>query len=209
MILGDPDHAIALPRASAIGEMSLEQAIRQRRSVRAFAPGALTLEQVAKLLWAAQGTNGNGGYRTVPSAGATYPLDACLVAGNVEGLIAGLYRYRPFKNDLEPMLNGDLRADLAKACLGQEWVLTAPASVILVAEYRRTTGPYGQRGVRYVDMEAGHAGQNLYLQAVCLGLATVAIGAFRDLEVSKVLALPEEKLALYVFPVGHPDPSID
>ena len=101
-------------------------------------------------------------------------------------------------------MEGDLRSSLAEATLGQSWVREAPINVVIAAVYERTTGRYGERGVRYVHMEAGHVGQNLYLQAVARGLGTVAVGAFHDDQVQGLLQLPTDQKPLYIFPIGYP-----
>jgi SagB-type dehydrogenase family enzyme len=104
---------------------------------------------------------------------------------------------------MEDILEGDLRSQLAKASLFQMFIADAPISIVITGEYERTTARYGERGTRYVHMEAGHVSQNIYLQVESLGLGTVAVGAFRDEEVSKVLNLPERHRPLYVMPIGY------
>lgn len=121
----------------------------------------------------------------------------------VKGIESGVYHYHPTNYALNLILKGDWQNSLAKACLAQMFIADAPLSIVITAEYERTTGKYGERGIRYVHMEAGHVGQNICLQAVALGLGTVPIGAFRDDEVLRVLNLPEERKPLYVFPIGY------
>ncbi len=199
---------IPLPEPRLAGEVSLEEAVARRRSIRSYADSSLTLAEVGQLLWAAQGiTEPEKGFRAAPSAGATYPLELHLVVGEgtVEGLAAGVYRYLPEGHRLSWRLPGDLRARLAAAALGQPWVRTAPICIVITAVYHRTTARYGERGIRYVHLEAGHVGQNIYLQAVALELGTVAVGAFRDEEVVELLELPPEEEPLYIFPVGRPE----
>jgi SagB-type dehydrogenase family enzyme len=187
------------------GPLSVEAALLARRSVRSFAPGALALEQVAQLLWSAQGVTAGlaGSRRTAPSAGALYPLEVALVAGEVEGLSAGVYRYLPEGHALRPVLNGDLRAALAEAALGQSWIAGAACGLVLAAVYRRTTRKYGARGRRYVHMEAGHAAQNVYLQARALGLGTTMVGAFQDEKVQRLLGFEADEAPLCILPVGR------
>jgi len=185
------------------GDLPLEEAIERRRSAREYLEGAISPAEAGTLLWAAQGVTSPQGLRAAPSAGGTFPLTLYLVAGIVEGLEPGVYRYVPEGHLLEAMRRGDLRVDLAAAALGQQWVEEAPLSLVLAADYGRTTGVYGQRGVRYVHMEVGHASQNLYLEAVSLGLGTVAVGAFDDAGVNRLLELPPGEEVLYVMPVGR------
>lgn len=184
--------------------MSLEQAIQDRRSVRTYADGPLLLKDVGQLLWAAQGITSETGARAAPSAGGTYPLEVYVVVGDVTGLEPGVYRYLPDRHALARVVDGDMRASLAEASLDQGWVRDAAIDIVIAADYLRTTERYGERGVRYVHMEAGHAAQNIYLQATALGLGTVTVGAFSDEKVAEILQLPEEYAALYVLPVGSP-----
>ncbi|MEM2415396.1 MAG: SagB/ThcOx family dehydrogenase [Thermoproteota archaeon] len=198
---------VELPAPITRGTMSVEEAILKRRSIRIFLNKPLSLEDVSQLLWAAQGiTDPARGLRAAPSAGATYPLEVYVVVGRngVTSLPEGLYHYNPDKHVLEYLLEEDLRSSLADAALGQSPVREAPISIVIVAIYERTTNRYGERGIRYVHMEAGHVGQNIYLQAVARGLGTVVIGAFEDSQVQKVLKLPENQHPLYIIPVGYP-----
>ncbi len=182
--------------------MSLEEALAHRRSVREFAPGALTLSEVSRLVWAAQGVT-DPGHRTAPSAGATYPLEVYLVAGNVENLSSGIYHYLPEQHRLEFVSGGDDRPRLADAAASQEWVSRAAMVVVIAAALDRTAARYGKRAERYVHMEAGHAAQNLLLQATALGLGATPVGAFNDTEVSRLLHLPASEAPLYLIPLGR------
>ena len=141
--------------------------------MREFAPEPLSLQTAAQLLWAAQGISSPHGLRTAPSGGALYPLELHLVAGKVAGLPAGIYRYDPAEHGLTRTARGDLRPALARAALNQSWIGEAPAAVVIAAVPRRSTRKYGERGIRYVHIEVGHAGQNLLLQAAGLGLGGV------------------------------------
>ena len=192
---------VSLP-APAAGAMSLEEALARRRSVREFVPGALTLAEVSRLAWAAQGATDHEG-RTAPSAGATYPLEVYLAVGEVKGLAAGVYRYRPGPHRLEAVADGDVRLPLAAAAMSQQWVNRAALVVVIAAVFERTTARYGKRGERYVHMEAGHAAQNLLLQAAALGLGATPVGAFNDAEVCRLLRLPDGETPLYLIPIGH------
>ncbi|HDM91866.1 MAG TPA: SagB/ThcOx family dehydrogenase [Candidatus Korarchaeota archaeon] len=195
---------VALPQPILKGNMSVEEAIATRRSVRKYSDEPLTLQELGQLLWAAQGiTDVKRGFRAAPSAGATYPLELFVVVrdGGVVGLGAGIYAYDPWAHSLSLVRAGDFGDELADAALGQEWVRSAPACIVIVANYSRTMSVYGSRGERYVHMEAGHVGQNIYLQATALGLGTVAVGAFHDGDVAEILQT--ELAPLYIFPVGR------
>ncbi len=196
--------AIPLPPPVHDGKMSLEGALKERRSVRQYANDPLALSDLSQILWAAQGISGADARRTTPSAGALYPIDVYVVAGNVKDLPAGIYRYEPQKHMLLKRANGDKRTELSRAAL-QSTIQNAPAVLVFSGVYERTTAKYGGRGVRYVHMEAGHASQNVYLQAVSLHLGTVVIGAFQDEDVRTVLALPENEQPLSLMPIGKND----
>ncbi len=193
------EERVALPRPTLKGALSLEEALAGRRSVREFRHDSLTLPQISQLLWAAQGITHEEGHRTAPSPGALYPLEVYVVQAS------GLYHYDPSRHDLTRRSERDLRRGLHRAALGQEPVLEAPAVFVIAAVYERTEGKYGRsRTPRYVHMEAGHAAQNLLLQAVALGLGGAPIEAFEDAEVQRTLALPADEKPLYLIPVGTP-----
>lgn len=193
-----PEEIVTLPEPVREGRMSLEEAILRRHSVREFARDPLNDRELSQLLWAAQGIT-HEGLRTAPSAGALYPLELYVATS------AGLVHYLPRRHQLERVSGRDLRAALCQAALGQEPVREAPAVFVIATVYERTAIKYGPaRTPRYVHMEAGHAAQNLLLQAVTLGLGGVTIGAFNDDEVGRVLALPADHRPLYLIPVGHP-----
>ena len=192
-------HMPAPRRDSAI---SLEKALRSRRSVREFAAEPLELWQISQLAWAAQGITGPDLQRRAPSAGALYPLDLYLVTGNVNGLPPGIYKYNLNDHELRLSVQSDIRRELCGAALSQASILQAAAVFAVSAVYKRTTAKYGDRGIRYVHMEAGHAAQNLLLQAAVLGLGAVLVGAFRDERVRQILLLSEIESPLYLIPVG-------
>jgi SagB-type dehydrogenase family enzyme len=194
---------VVLPDPVTSGGRPLADAISERRSVRSYEPGAVTLEQLSQLLWAAQGiTDERRGFRTAPSAGATYPLETFVIAGEVEGLAPGVYRYVPRGHHLTSVLEGDVRAEMARAAFGQGFVAEAPLTVLMAAVYERTERRYGRRAERYVHMEVGHAAQNLHLQAVASGLGSVPVGAFDDAKVAEIAGLADDEAPLYLIPVG-------
>ena len=192
-------------RAEVVGvrTASLEELLRQRRSVRDYTDASLTQDEVIKLLWAGQGITSDRGFRTAPSAGALYPLELYLVAGNVDNLAPGIYKYKPVENDLTLVKEGDVRAGLATASLGQRSVADGAVDIVIAAAYERTTVKYGIRGERYVHMEAGHVAQNICLQATALNLGLVTVGAFDDAAVAKIIGMSQDETPLYVMPVGR------
>jgi SagB-type dehydrogenase family enzyme len=204
---------VKLPSPRGKGNVSLEETILKRRSVRKYRRGPLDLSQLSQILWSAQGATGTTGMRAAPSAGATYPLEIFVVVGKQgvlipeskqtpEELAAGIYHYDVDSHSLSLHKLADLRPDLARATLDQEFIIQAPVDIIICALYHRTSYRYGRRGERYVHIEVGHVGENIHLQAVALGLATVEVGAFDDEEVSKVLGLEEQIKPLYIMPLG-------
>jgi SagB-type dehydrogenase family enzyme len=199
----DYANIITLPEPNCDGEISIENAILNRRSIRDYLNEPLILTDVSQLLWAAQGITESGGYRAAPSGGALYPLEVYLVAGNVMNLLKGIYRYRPLGHEMIKVADGDMRNELASAALEQGCIRRGAVSIVVSAVYERMTRKYGQRGLQYVHMEVGHAAQNIYLQAISLNLGTVVVGAFYDDEVKTVLKMPEEEHPLCIMPVGR------
>ncbi len=189
-----------LPAVRTSGGMPLTDALAARRSCREFSAVPLSRAEIGQLCWAAQGiTDSGSARRAAPSAGALYPLELYVAtAGGVE-------HYRPRGHVLEPHLSQDVRAALAHAALDQRAVAEAPACVILTAVEARTQAKYGTRAERYCFLEAGHAAQNLLLQATALDLGGVPVGAFEDEQVAAALHLPPGTRPLYLLPVGHPE----
>lgn len=197
---------VSLPPPNRDSDTSLEAAIANRRSRRTYGSASLSRQELGQLLWAAQGvTRGVSGYRTAPSAGARFPLEVYAVVGSatVDGVDAGVYRYLPGRHELAVGAAGDVRPALRRAAVDQAFVEEAAVDLVVCAVDARTTARYGQRGARrYVPMEAGHAGQNVYLQAESLGLATVTVGAFADDRVRTIVGAPSDQRPLYIVPVG-------
>jgi len=193
-----PPGEVALPEPRLEGELSLEETLAQRRSVRSFTAEQLTLEEISQLLWAAQGLTTSWGGRTAPSAGALYPLEVYVATAD------GLYHYAPQGHRAIVVSQADLRLKLWEVALEQDAIRDAPAVFVITAVYERTAKKYGERAERYVKLEAGHACQNILLQAVALDLGAVPIGAFYDDQVQAALSLPPDHEPLYLIPVGHP-----
>lgn len=200
LLKGENMEKVNLPPPQIKGRISVEEALKVRRSVREYKSIPLTLKELSQILWAANGKTAEWGGRTAPSAGATYPLEIYVVVGNVENLEPGLYHYDVDTHTITLIKKGDLRKELSSAALNQISVKIAPVVIIISAIFERTTSRYGERGKRYVFMEVGHCGQNIHLQAESLNLGTVMIGAFDDQRVKKVLGIKEE--VLYLCPVG-------
>ena len=192
---GLPSSELPPPAESGV---SIEVAFRRRRSVREFAEEPLTPTEIGQLLWAAQGVTADWGGRTAPSAGALYPLELYDITPS------GTDRYVPDGHRTEPIDDRDLRASLMAAARGQEAIGRAPLIVAIIVVPERTATTYGERAGRYVDLEAGHAAQNLLLQAAAIDLEAVPIGAFDDDAVAETLQLPPGWEPRYLLPVGRP-----
>lgn len=198
---------ITLPEPDTAGGMSLTRAIFKRRCIRSFKETSVTLSQLSQILWAGCGRKVDsvtGPTRTAPSAGGLYPVEIYVVAGNVDGLSEGCYSYNSSSHSLIALKEGDLRRDLARASLWQQFIVEAPVTIVIGVVYERTTRKYGERGrARYAIMDAGHVAQNIFLQVVALNLGTTTVGAFSDADVCRILGLKDAE-PLYIMPVGHP-----
>jgi SagB-type dehydrogenase family enzyme len=188
------------------GTVSLERAIKQRRTVRSFGNMPISKRQFSQILWSAQGITEDGGFkRASPSGGALYPADIYAVVGNncIEDLVAGVYYYQPMNHSVTKIAEGDRRNDLAIASLSQMWMAGAPLLFVITAEYRRITCKYGDRGIRYALMEIGHISQNIFLQCQTLGLSAGIVGAFDDGKVARSVGAYKNHEPLIILPVGY------
>jgi SagB-type dehydrogenase family enzyme len=195
-----------LPQPKMEGSIPVEQAIKQRRTIRNYSSQILHLDQLSQLLWSAQGLTGSRRFkRAAPSAGALYPMDVYAVVGqnSVVQIEAGVYRYEPRPHVLSLITKDDLRDRVARAASSQMWMANAPINFVITAEYSRVMGKYGKRGIRYAQIEAGHIGQNLFLQAEALGLKAGIVGAFKDKELTEVMKLPRSHEPLLIMPIGY------
>ncbi len=179
------------------GTKSLEECIYNRKSIRSFRDTEIKLSKISQLLWSAQGKNCSK--RTVPSAGAIYPLEIYINDKN-----KGFFYYNIKKNNLELKTDKNLAYHIVKYAYNQQYLIDAPINIILAADYTKTCNIYGERGIRYVHFEIGHCAQNIHLQAVALGLGSVPIGAFNDSEIKRILNLPNKLSILYIICLGYP-----
>ena len=199
---------IDLPSPSYKGTVSVEEALKARRTHRSFQSRPLTLKQFSQILWGAYGVTDRkyGSFlKTAPSAGALYPLDIYGVVGQdgVETLAAGIYHFRPENHTVELVKQGDLRAEVAGHALRQMWMAKAPLMLVITGEYNRSSMKYGPRGVTYTHIEAGHVGQNIFLQAEAIGLKAGIVGAFNNRSVITTMGLPPSHDPLLIMPVGY------
>ncbi|MCX7678530.1 MAG: SagB/ThcOx family dehydrogenase [Spirochaetes bacterium] len=193
---------VQLPPPKFEGNVSVEKAIKQRRSVRAYLPAALTLHEISQLLWAAQGITNEEKLRAAPSAGALYPIALYVVVEKAESLREGIYRYFPEKHEIVRVKEGKFLQQLADAALGQHYIAECSVALVIAANYDRLRYRYRERSERYAHIEVGHVSQNVYLQAEALGIGTVNIGAFYDNEVAKVVGLELNEHPLCIMPLG-------
>ena len=207
---------IKLPQPNYEGNVSVEEALLKRRSIRSYGNQPLSIEEISQLAWAAQGItkkvdnlpswwkvgDWQGGYRTAPSAGALYPIELYLVIGKLNGLSAGIYKYLPKNHELIKINDDDKRADIFDSSSNQKWIKRAPVIIVIAAVYERTEVKYGKRAERYVNIEAGNVSQNIFLQAETLNLGTVFVGAFRDDILKNKVGMKENEYPLGIMPVG-------
>ncbi|HSN69717.1 MAG TPA: SagB/ThcOx family dehydrogenase [Thermoanaerobaculia bacterium] len=205
-ITASPPAVCELPPPQVRFTCSFEETLRLRRSIRAYRRAPVTLGAAGQLLWAAQGITDGEGHRTSPSAGSVYPLEAVLIAGDVEELDAGVFRYRPDRHRIDLVRSGDIRALLARACLDQEFIADASLSILLLADGRAMEEKYGAAAASYIAIEAGCALQNMALQAVALDLGSVIIGAFHEPLLSELLELSTRQRPVSMLTIGHPAP---
>ena len=188
---------IDLPKPSFKSNKSVEECIIERESVRRYSDRKIEIEKVSLILWAAQGKKGLK--KTVPSAGATYPLEIYITLKDM-----GYFHYNYHKHALELLTKESIAKILAEESWNQKFIEEAYLNLLICADYSRTTKRYGERGVRYVHMEVGHCAQNVHLETISLGLVSVPIGAFEDQKVKKVMNLPSNIEPLYIIPIGYP-----
>lgn len=194
---------ISLPQPHVTGDISVEETLQNRRSIREYSDARLTLQEIARLAWSAQGiTDEASGFRTAPSAGATFPVEIYLLITGIPECEDGVYRYNNRNHSLEQKIEGDLRRELYEVSLRQPSITNAPVVMVITGVVQRTEQRYGQRALRYVYMEAGHVAQNVYLQGTALDIGTVVIGAFHDQSVSELMRLDEGEHPLYIMPLG-------
>jgi len=201
---GFAQETIKLPSPCLDGTVSLEKTLAERRTVREFSATPLSLDEISQLLWAGQGIiDRENGYRTAPSAGALYPLTIYLIAGNVAGLPQGVYEYKPDGHELVKISEGDMRPELCKGTFVEPWIKNAGATFVLTADYKKSEKKFAKQAIRYVDMEAGGAAQNIYLEAAAINVGIVAIGAFDCEKITKIIGISSSKKEpVYIIPAG-------
>ncbi len=188
-----PRDLISLPAPNRTGGMSLTEALATRRSVRSFTATKLTQEELSQLFWAAQGITDDKGHRTAPSARAQYFLSLYLATAE------GFFEYVPAGHKLKQLAVKDLRSTLSS----QPAITAAPAVFVIAGDYERASQGRKDTGLRWVHLEAGHAAQNLLLQATALRLGAVPVGGIQPEQVAQAASLPPGSTPIYLIPVGH------
>ena len=204
--------AIALPCSLTPLRISLEEAIVTRVTARAMESCTVTLESLATILHCAYGvTRSNEGtpwphpFRAVPSGGALYPLEIFFHTSHVDGLAAGLYHFNPARNNLRLLVKQDQSVKVADCLIQQNLAHDASVIFFITAIFERSTFKYGERGYRFVLLEAGHVAQNINLVANGLGLGSVNVGGFFDRQVDELLGLDGvTHSTVYLVAVGKP-----
>lgn len=196
---------VPLPQPEYRG-MTLEEAVSKRRSIRNYSDEPLDLKELSQLLYAAQGVSGKiygTPLRTSPSAGALYPFEIYVIVNNVKDLDKGIYHFSVLDHGLELLKAGDFRSEIVAACLQQDILGKANVTFVLSAIPDRIRHKYGERGYRYIYMEAGHISQNIYLQSTSLGLGSVSVGAFFDADVNELVGVDgRNEAVMYLHAVG-------
>jgi SagB-type dehydrogenase family enzyme len=193
---------IVLPAPKTDGKVSVEKALKTRRSLRNPLKTPLTLSEVGQLCWAAQGVTDDKGHRTAPSAMATYPLELYVIAGAVKGLPPGLYHYVPADHSLKLLVAGDKKSEFIEKAASQGWIADAPAVFIITGNPARM-GRMKERAVQFTAVEAGLASQGFFLQATAMGFGSTYVGGFDPSKARAALGLPEAEEVLAVLPVGR------
>jgi len=190
------------------GGSALWETIARRRSIREFSPHSIAFSDLSQLIWATQGiTSKAWGYdfRACPSAGALYPIETYIVANRVDGISPGIHHYQVKEAELILIKEGNFGPDLSRAGLGQEMLEEAAAVFIWTAVVERSKWKYRERAYRYIYMDAGHIGQNLYLAATAMNLGCCTVGAFFDEEVDRLIGIDgKEEMSVYLGAVGRP-----
>ncbi len=197
---------IPLPRTWTLDEEQLTPLLQNRRSLRKYKTDPLSLEHLAYMLWASQGITGQAGrylFRATPSAGALYPVETYISVHSIQGLDAGLYHFDVEHFSLDRLTNENKADNVARACLDQKFMAQAAVVFLWTGVFRRAMSKYGDRGMRYILLDAGHICQNVMIAAEAVGCGGCPIGAFYDNEINQLLQIDGEKESiLYAASVG-------
>ena len=197
---------LQLPEPDLSRPANLWQCLATRRSERNYTAEPLGIEELSRLMWAAQGVTAHAGIyllRTAPSAGALYPFETYLYVDKVNEVSQGIYHFNVADFTLERLQEGDFNRAFTAASLGQPVVRRAAVVIIWTAMMLRCMVKYRDRAVRYIPMDLGHVCQNVQLAATGMNLGSCPIGAFYDDDVNELLGVDgEEETVLYLITVG-------
>ena len=193
---------IELPAPKLTGKMSVEEAIQIRRSKRTYSEEPVLLSELSQILWSGQGITDDAGHRAAPSGKGAYPYSLYVVVRNVEGLSPGLYLYEPENNTLGDLGLADA-GELLAASGVQDNSQKAPVVIAMTAVYAKTAVVFPNDPETNTLLEGGHIGQNIYLQAEALKMATVVTGGFNSTKVGEALGLDKNESIVYLIPFGH------
>ncbi len=198
---------ISIPSIDPRGGKPLWETLAERRSFREFSGHPISFKELSQLIWATQGITARAwgfDFRTVPSAGALYPIETYLIVNQVDDLSAGVYHYSVKKGELALIREGQYGTQLSRAALGQKMFEEAACVFLWTAIVERSKWKYRERAYRYIYMDAGHIGQNLYIGAAGLDLGCCTVGAFFDEEVEQLLGIDgQEEITIYLGAVGQ------
>jgi SagB-type dehydrogenase family enzyme len=201
---------INLPTPLTDSSYSLEKALTRRRTRRDYNGMPLSLDAVSQLLWAGQGACESGPCRNAPSAGGVYPAELLLVANDVTGIDAGIYRYQFGSHSLEPGSSAGHRSGLEETAIGpQPWISDASAVIVVcmnmsaIIHHFRDQAPKKRRGERYAYVETGAISQNIHLQATAMDIGMVHVGGFVDEKLAAALDLPENLVPTAMLCLGQ------
>lgn len=200
---------IALPKPKLTSTMAVEEALAERRSRRVYSEEPVTVAELSQMLWAGQGiTDPVGNKRTAPSARSVYFFTIFVVVRDVEGLEPGLYEYLPVEHAL-----GDMQMPTAGDALAesgvQEGAVKAPVVFLLSSAYGKGAESMKAGAKSSALLEGGHIGQNLYLQAESLQMATVAMAGFDSAKVGSALKLDPAETVVYIYPFGNEGVAVE
>ena len=190
------------------GSKPIWEVIAQRRSIREFSHQSITFSELSQMVWATQGVTSRAwgfDFMATPSAGALYPIETYIVVNRVEEISPGIYHYNVKEAKLSLLKEGHFGSDLCHAGLDQEMLEEAACVFIWTAIVQRSKWKYRERAYRYIYMDVGHIGQNLYLAATALNLGCCTVGAFFDEEVDRLIGLDGKgEISVYLGAVGRP-----
>ena len=195
--------SIMLPLPDTDGGISLNRALKERRTIRTLKNDSLTLDAVSQLLWAAQGITDDKGHRTAGSAFEAYPLEIYILAGNITNVTAGVYHFKPQNHSIVQLSQGDVRAEFVNESVvpANAWIKTAPAIFMITGNFEKTVKTGAENSTVYI--EAGLASENFLLEVVSLDLGCTYVAGFVPPKAAKFLNLSVEDIPIALLPVGH------